>query len=86
MKKILLGVTGVRPEMRRGEMAQPLFACASARKIKLLQRPFDPHIHWKRGIETVGKKQHTIGDFPADTAQFHQFNARLGKWQAANFF
>ena len=45
MEKILLGVTGVRPEMRGGEMAQPLFVCATTMEIKLSQRTLDPYIH-----------------------------------------
>ena len=35
MEKILLGVTGVRPEMRRGKMAQPFFADPAARENKV---------------------------------------------------
>ena len=35
MKKILLGVTGVRAEMRRGKMPQPFVTDPAAWKIKL---------------------------------------------------
>ena len=86
MEKILLGVTGVRPEMRGGKMAQPLFARAAARKIKFAQRAFHPDVHRKRGIKSVGEQQHAIGNFPADAAQFHQFRARFRQRQAAESF
>jgi hypothetical protein len=33
MKKILLGITGVRPEMRRGKVLKPFGTDAAAREI-----------------------------------------------------
>ena len=78
MEKILLGVTGVRPEMRRGKMTQFLFADAAARKIKLLQRALNPDINRKRGIESAGEQQNAVGNLAADAAQFHQLGARFG--------
>src|SRR5271166_3351541 len=78
MKKILLGVTGVRAEMRGGKAPQALLAGAPAREIKPLQRAFNPDIHRKRGLKSVGEQQNAIGNLPADTAQFHQFRASFG--------
>ena len=83
MKKILLGVTGVRAEMRRGKVTQTFFRHASAWKIKLAQRAFHPDIHRKRRIKSVGEQQDAIGNFAADAAEFHQFRPRLGQRQAA---
>ena len=75
MKKILLGVTGVRAEMRGGKAAQAWLAGAAAREIKPLQRAFNPDIHGKRGIKSVGEEQNAVGNLPAHAAQFHQFEA-----------
>jgi hypothetical protein len=75
MKKILLGVTGVRAEMRGGKAAQAWLAGAAAREIKQLQRAFNPDIHGKRGIKSVGEEQNAVGNLPAHAAQFHQFRA-----------
>jgi len=86
MKKILLGVTGVRAEMRGGKAAQAWLAGAAAREIKPLQRAFNPDIHGKRGIKSVGEEQNAVGNLPAHAAQFHQFRARLGVIQPADFF
>ena len=86
MKKILLGMTGVQAKMRGGEAAQAWLAGAAAREIKPLQRAFNPDIHGKRGIKSIAKKQNAIGDLAADAAQFHQFRARLGIIQFADFF
>ena len=86
MKKILLGVTGVRAEMRGGKAAQAWPAGAAAREIKPLQRAFNPDIHGKRGIKSVGEEQNAVGNLPAHAAQFHQFRARLGVIQPADFF
>ena len=81
MKKILLGVTGVRAEMRGGKLTQSLCRHPPARKIKLSQRTLHPDIHGKRGVKAVGKQQDTIGNFAANAAQFHQFRARFGQRQ-----
>src|SRR5471030_2273040 len=62
MKKILLGVTGVRAEMRGGKAAQAWFAGAAAREIKPLQRAFNPDLHGKRGIKSVGEQQNAVGN------------------------
>jgi hypothetical protein len=78
MKKILLGMAGVRAKVRGGEAAQPFFARAAARKIKPLQRAFNPDIHGKRGIESVAKQQNAVGYLAAHAAQLHQFRARCG--------
>jgi len=78
MKKILLGVTGVRAEMRGGKAAQAWPAGAAAREIKPLQRAFNPDIHGKRGIKSVGEEQNAVGNLPAHAAQFHQLRAGFG--------
>jgi len=85
MKKILLGVTGMRAEMRRGEVAQFLFAHTAARKVKLPQRALYPHVHRKRSIKAVGEQQNTIGDFPPDAAKLHQLRARIRERQESDF-
>src|SRR5476649_3053872 len=80
MEKILLGVTGVRAEMRGGKAAQAWPAGAAAREIKPLQRAFNPDIHGKRGIKSVGEEQNAVGNLPAHAAQFHQSEERrVGK-------
>ena len=81
MKKILLRVTRVRPEMRYGEMVQAFRLHATTWKIEFTQRAFNPDIHRKSPVKPVGKQQNTIGDFTAHAAQFHQFRARFGQWQ-----
>ena len=86
MKKILLGITGVRAEMRGGKAAQALLAGAAAREIKLLQRAFNPDIHGKRGIKSVGEQQNAVGNLPADAAQFHQLRPGFGMRQMADAF
>lgn len=86
MKKILLRETGVRAEMRRGKMTQAFFAGATSWKIKSLQRAFNPDINRKRGIKTVAEKQNAVGYLAADAAKFHQFRARFGIIQFADFF
>jgi len=86
MKKILLGVTGVRAEMRGGKAAQAWLAGAAAREIKPLQRAFNPDIHGKRGIKSVGEEQNAVGNLPAHAAQFHQLGARLDMGQMADVF
>ena len=78
MKKILLGITGVRAEMRGGKAAQAWLAGAAAREIKPLQRAFNPDIHGKRGIKSVAEQQNAVGNLPAHAAQFHQFHASFG--------
>ena len=86
MKKILLCVTGMRPEMRRGKVLKPFGADAAAWKIKFAQRTFNPDIHRERAIEAKGEQQHTVGDFAANTAQFHQFLVRFRLRQMAQAF
>jgi len=86
MEKILLGVTGVRAEMRVGKAAQACLAGAAAREIKLLQCAFNPDIHGKRGIKSVGEQQHAVGNLPAHAAQLHQFRAGGGVVERADFF
>ena len=86
MKKVLLGVTGVRAEMGRGKMLKPFGADVAAWKIKFAQRAFHPHVHRKRAIEAIGEQQYAVGDFATDTAQFHQFLARFRLWQKAQPF
>ena len=86
MKKILLGIAGVRAEMRGGKAAQALLAGTAAREIKLLQRAFNPDIHGKRGIKAIGEEQNAVGNLSAHAAQFHQFRARLGVIQPADIF
>ena len=86
MKKILLGVAGVRPEMRRGKMPQPFVTDPAAREIEFAQRAPDPNVHGKRAVKTIGEEQDAIGDFTADAAQFHQFPARPGQRQMAQTF
>ena len=81
MKKILLGVTGVRPEMRRGKMTQPFVTDPAAREIKFTQRALDPDIHRERAIEAISKQQDAIGDFAADAAEGRQFPARFRQGQ-----
>ena len=81
MKKILLRVTGVRAEMRRGKALKPFGADAAAWEIKFAQRAFDPDVHGKRAVKTIGEKQDAIGDFAAHAAQFHQFLARFRQRQ-----
>ena len=83
MKKILLGVTGVRAKMRRGKMPQPFVTHMAAWKIKPAQRALDPHVHRKCRIKPVGEQQHAIGNFAPDAAQLHQFGPRLGQRQTA---
>jgi hypothetical protein len=78
MKKILLGVTGVRAEMRGCKATQAWLAGAAAREIKPLQRAFNPDIHGKRGIKSVGEQQNAVGNLPAHAAQFHQLGACFG--------
>ncbi len=86
MKKILLGVAGVRPEMRRGKMPESFVAHSSSWKIQFPQRALDPHVHWKRAVKTIGEEQDAIGNFAADAAQFHQFLARFRQRQMAQTF
>ena len=86
MKKVLLRVSGMRPEMRRGKVLKPFGTDAAARKIKLAQRAFHPHVHRERAIETVGEQQHAVGNFVPDTAQFHQLLARFRLRQMAQAF
>ena len=81
MEKILLGVTGVRAEMRRGKMPQPFVTDPAARKIEFAQRALDPDVHGKRAVKTIGEEQDAIGNFAADAAQFHQFPARFRQRQ-----
>lgn len=78
MEKILLSVAGVWAEMRGGKAAQAWFTGAAAREIKPLQRAFNPDIHGKRGIKSVGEQQDAVGNLAADAAKFHQFRARFG--------
>ena len=86
MKKILLGVAGVRPEMGRGKMPQPFVTDPAAWEIKFAQRALNPHVHWKRAIEAIGEEQDAIGNFAAHATQFHQFLARPGQRQMAQTF
>ena len=86
MKKILLGVTGVRPEMGRGKMPQPFVTDPAAREIEFAQRALDPHVHGKGAVKTTGEEQDAIGNFAADAAQFHQFLTRPGQRQMAQTF
>lgn len=86
MKKILLGVTGVRPEMGCGKMTQPFVADPSAWKIKFAQRAFDPDVHWKGAVKTIGEQQDAIGDFAAHAAQGRQFPARFCQGQMPQLF
>ncbi len=86
MKKILLGIAGVRAEMRGGKAVQAWPAGAAALEIKPLQRAFNPDIHGKRGIKSVGEEQNAVGNLPTHAAQFHQFGARFGVIQPADFF
>jgi len=86
MKKVLLRVSGLRPEMRRGKVLKPFGTDAAARKIKLAQRTFDPDIHRECAIEAEGEQQHAIGNFVPDTAQFHQFLACFRLRQLAQAF
>ena len=81
MKKILLRVTGVRPEMRRGKVPKPFFRHAAAWKIEFTQRALDPNVHGKRAVKTIGKQQDAIGDFAAHAAQGRQFPARFRQGQ-----
>ena len=83
MEKILLGVTGVRTEMRRGKMQQPFGADAAAWEIKFAQRAFDPDIHRKRAIEAIGEQQHAVGNFVPDAAQVINSSraSASGKWR-----
>jgi hypothetical protein len=67
MKQILLRITGVRPEMRGGKAAQARPAGAAAREIKPLQRAFNPDIHGKRGIKSVGEEQNAVGNLKDGT-------------------
>ena len=81
MKKILLGVTGVRAEMRRGKMPQPFVTDPASREIEFAQRAFDPHIHGKGAVKTKGEEQDAIGNFAPDATQGHQFPARFRQGQ-----
>jgi hypothetical protein len=81
MKKILLGVTGVRSEMRCRKVLKPFGTDAAAWEIEFAQRAFNPDVHGKGAIKTTGEQQDAIGDFAAHTAQFHQFPARFRQGQ-----
>ena len=81
MKKILLGVTGVRPEMGRGKMPQPFVTDPAAREIEFAQCAFDPDVHGKRAVKTKGEEQDAIGNFTPDATQGHQFPARFRQGQ-----
>ena len=86
MKKILLRVTGVRAEMRRGKVLKPFGADAAAWEIKFAQRAFDPDVHGKRAVKTIGEKQDAIGNFAAYATQGHQFPACFRQRQMAQTF
>ncbi len=86
MKKVLLGVTGVQPEMGCGKMPQPFVTDPAAREIQFAQSALNPHVHGKRAVKTIGEEQDAIGDFAAHAAQFHQFLARPGQRQMAQTF
>ena len=75
MKQVLLGVTGVRAEMGRCKMVQPLFTRPAARKIKFLQGSFNPDINRKSLVKPVAEQEHAIGNFFADPMQGHQLFA-----------
>src|SRR5438445_7626159 len=75
MKQILLRVTGADAEMLRREPVQPLHLDLSPWKVKLAQRFHYPDIHRESGLKAVSKQQNAIGNFPADTGQFHQLFA-----------
>ena len=86
MKKILLGVTGMRPEMGRGKVLKPFGIDAAAWKIQFAQRAFHPDIHRERAIKATGEQQHAVGDFTTDPAQFHQCLACFRLRQMAQAF
>ena len=81
MEKILLGVTGVRPEMGRGKMPEPFVTDLAAWEIEFAQRAFDPDVHGKGAVKTIGEEQDAIGNFAADATQGHQFPARFRQGQ-----
>jgi len=86
MKKILLGVAGVKPEMGCGKMPQPSVTDPAALKIKLAQSALNPDVHGKGTVKTIGEEQDAIGNFTADAAQFYQFLARFRQRQMAQAF
>jgi len=64
-----------------GKVPQPFVTDLAAREIKFAQRAFNPDVHGKRAVKTIGEKQDAIGNFAAHAAQFHQFLARFRQRQ-----
>src|SRR5262249_54985215 len=63
MKQILLGVSGIRAEMFRGETVQMAEGWATPGKVKFSQCFHHPNVDRKRRLDAVGEEQDAIGDF-----------------------
>src|SRR2546423_10273262 len=83
MKKILLGVTRLRPKMGFGKSMEPFEGNAPLVKVKLTQRFQHPNVHRKRSRKSISKQQNAIGDLASNSRQPDELTSRDFRSQAA---
>src|SRR5688572_13171013 len=77
MKKILLRIAGVWPEMCRRKARESFGTDTAFGKVKLAERFHDPYIHRKGLLKSIREKQDAVGDLITYTGKLHQFDSRL---------